>query len=246
MGLFGFGKKTAPVGNARQSASVLRPTKSEGLAYGLNIKPEHGYYVDIEALDGDVSQIRLVDDSDDGGYLPRGNPILAGRPVDTEHVPTKMKWLDRKGHLVPDFDNGKINNVSARARHVIESKEPGVHQFIPVEYVDKDGNHLEHRFFFFVGNRLDTMYDENPTMVLANGRTWVPASDLARRNKEIPPDKDPSLPARLMVDSQKVGPAQIWVEKHSGGGSTFISEGMFKAFMAAGLTGIKPTPVETV
>lgn len=249
MGFFGFGKKNTPSGTnqaANPPSPVTRPPKFEGVAYGLNIKPEHGYYVEVEAVDGDIKQVKLVDESDDGGYPPRGNPILAGRPVQTEHLPTKMNWLDRNRHAVPDFDNGLINNVSARAKALIETLEPGVHQFVPVEYVDRSGVHLEHRFFFFVGNRLDTYYDENPTMVLAHGRMWVPARDLTRRGEEMPAGKDPTIPAKLVIDSQKVGVAHIWVEKHSAGGSTFISEQMFKAIEAAGLTGVKPSPIETV
>jgi hypothetical protein len=249
MSFLGFGRKKVNPESERTDptlSAATRPAITEGIAYGLNIKPEHGYYVEVEPLDGDIKQVKLVDESDDGGYPPRGNPIMAGRLVKTEHLPTQMKWLDRQGHSIPDFDNGHINNVSERAKELIESFEPRVHQFVPVEYLDKAGNHLETRFLFFVGNRLDTFYDDNPTMVLAHGRMWVPAADLTRRGEELPPGKDPTISATLIIDSRKVGAAHIWVEKHSAGGLTFISEKMRDAIASAGLTGLKPGPVETV
>jgi hypothetical protein len=214
------------------------------MAYGLNVKPEHGYYVEVEPVDGDIQQVKLVDENPDGGYPPRGMPLGAGRQVQTEHLPTRMRWLDRRGNAIPDFDNGLILNVSARAKDLIERLEPGVHQFVPVEYQDAQGGHLEDRFFLFVGNRLDTLDPDNPTMAL-NGVMWVPVADLVRRGQEVPPGKDPSQPARLCVSNAKVGPAHLWIEKHLSGGSIFVSDDFEHAIREACLTGVKPGSVQT-
>jgi hypothetical protein len=216
------------------------------MVYGLDVKPEHGYYVEVEPVDGDLRQVKLVDETPDGGYPPRGLPMVAGRRVKTEHLPTRMKWLDRRGNPIPDFDNAHILNVSARAKALIEAMEPGVHQFVPVAYEDASGRHLEDRFFLFVGNRLDTMHPDNPTMVLASGVIWAPVLDLVHDGEEIPPGKDPNAPVKLIVSKAKVGSAHLWVEKHLTGGATFISDELARAIAEAGLTGVKPGAVQTM
>ena len=42
------------------------------MVYGLNVKPAHGYYVEVEALDGNVRRIEVVDPTPDGGlpFIP--------------------------------------------------------------------------------------------------------------------------------------------------------------------------------
>lgn len=156
----------------------------------------NGYYVEVEAID----QVRLEDETPDGGYPPRGLPLRAGRPVKTEHLPTRMRWLDRQGHDIPDFDNGLILNVSATAKGLIEDLEPDIHQFVEVSYENSSGQLLERRFFLFVGNRLDSMHPANPTMALCRGMYWVPLQDLLRRGQPIPEDKNPEITACWRID----------------------------------------------
>jgi hypothetical protein len=82
---------------------------------------------------------------------------------------------------VPDFDNGPFLNVSARAKALIEQFEPGVHQFLPVEFVDIDGKHLEDRWFFVVCNRLDTIDRQHVQgFLLRRGKMWTPIEDYLR------------------------------------------------------------------
>jgi hypothetical protein len=42
------------------------------MVYGLNVKPEHGYYVDFDPLDGDVCKIKLLDETPDEGATHEG------------------------------------------------------------------------------------------------------------------------------------------------------------------------------
>src|SRR5688572_2676914 len=83
------------------------------MVYGLHVKPEHGYYVKVEALDGDISRVEVVDRTPDGG-LPFSTVIESasrmGRPIRTDFVPTKMRWCDRRRHAIPDFDSGLLLN----------------------------------------------------------------------------------------------------------------------------------------
>ena len=55
------------------------------MVYGLNVKPEHGYYVGVEALDGDISRIGVADQTTYRGILDP--PEALGRPVKTDFVP---------------------------------------------------------------------------------------------------------------------------------------------------------------
>lgn len=214
------------------------------MVYGLNVKPEHGYYVDVRVLDGSLDRVELVDPTPDGGYTPQG--LYSGRHVKTGNLPKRMQWQDRNGHPVPDFDRQHALNVSARAKALIEQIEPNVHQFVPVEYVDRNGNHLEDRFFLVVGHRIDSLDRKKTTMVLVRGKIWRPASDLVDRPELQPPGYDPNAESKLVFSLSQINNAHVWCDKHLSGGSVFISDQLADAITAASLTGVKPTQAESV
>ncbi len=134
--------------------------------------------------------------------MPNTQPAhTMGRPVRTEHVPTRMAWLDRQGHPIPDFDNGLILNVSDRAKALVERLEPGVHQFLPVDYYDARGDLVERRHFLIVCNRLDSLDRARTTMVLSRGVMWRPAREVLRRRPEdIPPGFDVHAEPRMVFN----------------------------------------------
>lgn len=206
------------------------------MTYGLSIFPLHDYVVDVEPLDGDIRAIRAVDQSDDGGMGSAG--AGSGRPVNPEHVPTRMQWLDRRHHAMPDFDRAHLLNVSKRARDLIEAVEPGVHQFLPVTYVDVDGKFLEDRFFLMVGNRLDSIDRKHTTMVLSNGRMWIPAIDLVRMNKPLPPGADPNVPAKFVFSREQIGGRHLWMDKHMSAGP-WLSDELAERLIETGMTGLR-------
>lgn len=214
------------------------------MVYGLNVKPEHGYYVDVEPMDGSLDRVELVDPTPDGGYMPQG--IYSGRHIKTDTLPRRMQWLDRHGHSVPDFDRQHALNVSASAKALIERLEPGVHQFVPVEYLDRKGDHLENRFFLIVGNRIDSLDHEKTTMVLVRGKIWRAARDLAARPELLPPEADLNIEPKMIFNLSQIGGAHLWCDKHLSGGSVFISNELADAIAAAGLSGINPTQGEWV
>jgi hypothetical protein len=211
------------------------------MVYGLNVKPEHGYYVDFDPLDGDVRNIKLLDETPDDGVHPRGRAFAAGRAVDPTNVPTKVQWKDRQRHAVPDFDNGPFLNVSARAKALIEQFEPGVHQFLPVEFVDIDGKHLEDRWFFVVCNRLDTIDRQHVQgFLLWRGKMWTPIDDYVRdMPEEIPPGYDTSQKPRLVFNRAQIGGAHFWCDKHLGSDGPFISDAVAAAVKASPLSGLR-------
>lgn len=214
------------------------------MVFGLNVRPEWGYYPAVEVLDGDLSQVNALNPVNDGGAGWSGRS--GGVPVDGTHLPKRVKWNDPRGNPVPDFDQTPMLNVSERARQLIESVEPKVHQFFPVEYLDRSGRPLESRFWFVICNRIDSLDREHTTMVLRKGRNWRPARDLARRGESIPSHIDPNAPSKMVFSLKQIGGAHIWRDKHLDSGSEWISDTLAEAFRTAGLTGIEPSMVDSV
>src|SRR3990167_10555709 len=134
------------------------PCGSGMMVWWMWSEPVGNYYPDFEPLDGNIKLIECEDMSDDGGTMIRPGYVSAqaGRRIKTDHVPTKLEWRSRS--KVPDVDGPLIaKTVPERFRGIVEELEPGVHQWLPVEFVDKKGNHLADRYYFIPCNRLDSV-----------------------------------------------------------------------------------------
>jgi hypothetical protein len=97
----------------------------------------------VDPKDYDPKKLTLEDMTHDGGlFMGYDRSLISGRRVKTEGLPTKVQWWDRRP--VPDFEiiHSPTMIVSQRFRDVVEAVEPGVHQFEPVEYVTKQGEHV--------------------------------------------------------------------------------------------------------
>lgn len=215
------------------------------MVYSMNVQPEWGFgpKVDWEGQDAPARFIPALAPVNDGGV--NGDSYDAGLPVDGDNFPKWVKWSDPNGNPVPDFDNGPFLNVSEKAKAVIESLEPSIHQFFPVEYRAHNGKGHGTRYWFVVCNRLDSVDREHTTMVLRRGLEWRPARDLVRRGEEIPPHIDPTVPPRLVFNLGAIGQTHIWVDKHLGG-QRYISVFAARTFASAGLTGIRPSAEESI
>jgi hypothetical protein len=212
------------------------------MVYGLNVKAEHGMDWDFEPLDGDFRKVGLLDESPDNGINPRGRPFTCGRAVDPANVPNKVQWKDRHSpRSIPDFSTGPFLHISARAKALIEEFETGIHQFLPVEFVDIDGNFLEQRWFLAVCNRLDTINRQHVQgFLLWRSKIWTPIQDFIRdMPDEIPEGYDTSIKPKLVFSSAGIGGAHMWCDKHLTGGGPFISDELAAAIKANGLTGLR-------
>lgn len=213
------------------------------MVYGLNINPTQGYYVEYELLDGDMEQVRLIDDTPDQGGRP---PVMkGGRAMDPTHLPTRVRWKDRKKQPMADFNGGPMTSLSARAKELIEQYEPGVHQFFPVTFYDIDGDFLEDRWFLNVCNRLDTIDRERVQGFVmkryqSGMEAWIPIQDIVRRKEFdlLPPGYDTTQPLRLVFNRAQIGGAHLWVDRHLSSG-IWVSDEFDAAYHAAGLTGRK-------
>lgn len=208
------------------------------MVYGLNIVSVHGFAVNVETLDGNMSAIRSVDQEPDGGVSFKG--FTSGRRCHTDQFPTRMRWLGPLEPPIPDFDRSNLLNVSGRAKDFIESFEPGVHQFVPVDYLDKRGDLIEKRYFWVVCNRIDGVDREHTTFVLLWNKLWRPASDIARSYPDdLPLGVNPSQPAKFVFNLSQIGNAHVWRDKHMDLGNVWLSHELGDALKVSGLTGVK-------
>lgn len=210
------------------------------MVYGLNVKPVWGYYPKVEVQDGDTATAKSIIVSDSGVGT-------GGFPKETAGLPKRAIWKDPNGNPVPDFDQTPMLNVSERAKQVIEDLEPGVHQFVPVDYFDAKGNFLESRYWFVVCNRIDSLDREHTTMALSLPmEEWCTIKDAQRWGIPIPPHLDPDQPSKMVFSLSQIGSAQMWHDKFLGSGSRWISDRMADALTSAMLTGIAPAKAEAV
>lgn len=181
--------------------------------------------------DYDPKKLTLEDMEQDGGfYVGYDGSLMSGRRVKREGMPSKVKWWDRRP--VPDFQilHSPTMIVSQRFREVVESIEPGVHQFEPVEYVTKGGEHVADMFVFVICNRIDSV-DRDLTTMYRFDNYWKAGGPLGG--------------SRLAFNSAQVGNHHIWIDKYLPdyrlASSTFVD-----AVRAAGLVGIGFCSEETV
>lgn len=104
-----------------------------------------------------TKSVRLED-----GTRVRQSPNYQGVPVDPEWLPKKIKIGGGKSTPADAMFHNRFF-VSGRFRDVVEQLEPGVHQFIPVELVWKDGSHAASYFWFYPCSRIDCIDREHTT-----------------------------------------------------------------------------------
>lgn len=198
------------------------------VVYGMRVRPSSGLTTDIKVLDGDFNKVKA---------LPDGDRFR----VDPENLPTRFKFLTRDCSPPDDFDRQPFMNVSERAKEAIEELEPSVHQFVPVEYLDKRGRHLEDRFWFITGNRIDSIDCEHTTLVFVLN-SWMPAKEIARDFPELLPEgADPTAEPKIVFNLDQMGGAHMWRDRYAGGGkgnAPFMSQQMHDHLQDKELTGI--------
>lgn len=209
------------------------------MVYGLNVQPEWGFGPKVNWEGQDEYPARAIpalNPVNDGGV--NGDSYHAGLPVDGANFPKWVKWSDPNGNPVPDFDGGPFLNVSEKAKAVIESLEPDVHQFFPVEYHDHKGKSHGTRYWFVPCNRLDTVDRNHTNMVLLDGLQWTSPKNVLRMGESLPPNIDSTKPSKYVFNLAAIGDHHIWRDKHIGGGP-WISDKMADALTGAALTGLR-------
>jgi hypothetical protein len=218
------------------------------MVYFLNNAPVNGGYGDSQELDGDISKIECVDMSQDGGTTLRSGytAVQAGRPIKPDFVPTKIEW--RSKSKIPDYKTPMgIPTVCDRFREIVEQFEPGVHQWFPVEFVDRKGGHLAHRWYFIPCNRIDSVDHANTTMILYRGTIWSDPREIAETDPEYLPT-DFSFPVKLKRPFSAVQTQNYhaWRDKHIGHNHLLISNALAEALAKENFSGIDLKQAETI
>ena len=148
--------------------------------------------------------------------------------------------MEKKDYPPPDFSDTPHLNVSEKAKQVIERLEPGVHIFLAVEFLNVRRLHLENRYWFRAGHRIDSLDPERSTLIRDETRKWRPAYDIARWGKPVPAHIDLEAPSILVFSAKAVGQAHIWQDDGLSG--TLLSDEAARTFQAEGLTGLRLEP----
>lgn len=206
------------------------------MAYGLNVRPVYGKYPKVESRDDRFDKHMVLKD-EFNHLLPTkadGSPDFASKAMPI--LPNRMMWKDSAGRAAPDFDVSPWLNISAKAKNIIESLEPSVHEFESVAYTYSRGA-TETRFWVNVCNRVDGVDARRSNMVLFKHQ-WRPPRDLLRNNEPLPVGIDPEGPSKLVFRSDAVDPYHLWVDRYLGSAAVFISDALAERFRAEGVTGL--------
>lgn len=106
----------------------------------------------MERADGNLNKVELIDQSIDHGYqAPMNTNWLTGRRLDETHMPRNIQLgFGKREKVEPDYIQVHlVRMVSDLFRDLIESVEPGVHQFVSVNAVSRAKKPYEKRYFWF-------------------------------------------------------------------------------------------------
>lgn len=140
-------------------------------------------------------------------------------PTDRGDTPPHQNRTLRAERQIPDLYDAYALFIGAKVKDVIESFEPDVHQFFPIEFVWEDGSHAADRFWFVPCNRLDTVDRAKTTFEFRN--LWF----LDGSKKE------------LVFNRSQIGSHHVWIDKFIVMPTPAISEALKAALDAAGITG---------
>lgn len=177
----------------------------------------HSY--ESRLLDGDLDKVSVIDTSQDQGSKIRPFSLYAGRAVDPAHLPRRVE-IEGPQRPLTDYYQGSGLWVVDRFKNVVEDLEPGVHQFEPFDLYWKNGVFADRRYWFFPGNRLDSVDREKTTKTFRN--IWKSAGD-----------------GVFVFSRSKIGSHHIWIDMFmSSIVGALVSNKMHDALVSADLTGL--------
>jgi hypothetical protein len=170
-------------------------------------------------MEGNSGELELEDMSPDGGTALGATRSSSGRRVKADSVPKVIRWMSKRPFL--DYETACRRTVSDRFRAQIEDLEPGVHQFVPIEFISKDSEPLGIRWFWQVCNRIDSVHRARTNYRL-DSTLW----------------RGPLIgDAVLVFDTGKINQVAIWHDKHLLGGP-YLTDEAKRRIEHAGITGV--------
>jgi hypothetical protein len=191
------------------------------MVWNLSYQPKPDSFPSADLVEGERGKLVLEDRTPDGGINIAIMRNHSGRRVKPDSVPKVIRWNMKRKLL--DFEDVFINTVSDRFRDLIEEIEPGIHQFVPVKFISKDGSDLAARWFWQICNRIDGVNREYTNWTLSNGAVWKPVQGQANK---------------LVIDLDAIGTTKFWHDKHVSG-ATFVSDDAKQRIEGAAITGTR-------
>ncbi len=143
--------------------------------------------------------------------------LSAYRTAPVERLPTQARETSKK-KVYPDiFAMPGLNAVSERFKTLVESFEPGVHQFFPLTLYRKDGELVEDRYYIFNCPISFGCVLTNRSEVI-----WVEGTEL------YPPRPDLSPARKTVFSKPAIDGRHLWGESFRMTG-LFISDELHKA-----------------
>jgi hypothetical protein len=170
--------------------------------------------------DWDMSKIEAVDPNPDGGTSFTPYELHRGYAIRGDHLLTRVQKNGPKRE-VPDVEYIRLLFVSDKFKDIVESFEPGIHQFFPVDVYWEDGEFASKKYFFNVCTRIDSLDRERTTMQFI-GYMW----------KSVEGGDN-----QLVFNTEAIGNARIWCDKYFHA-SLMIADQVAVAVKSAGLTGV--------
>lgn len=204
------------------------------MVYYLGLKRDFEQYPENEFLDGDRANIALegplTKEMRLSANLNQTHQFNIGYPVEANNVPNNWMWASERE--MSDFYTPEgFPCVSKELKLLIERLDAGVHQFFPLQVVNKAGEQIAERWLWVVCNLIDSVDREHTNLEFRNNIRW-------RADKVANP--------RLVFNSKQIGSCHFWRDKHLSPGNLLCSDEAGRAIEAAGLTGIGLKHKETV
>lgn len=199
-------------------------------------------------LDGDPMKVEIADQAPEPGLRiwPGGDALVSGFAVDPTFLPTRMQ-ITSGPRAITDYDgDNSVLFISRKLKEIIEALVPGVHQFFPIELVDRRKAHLADHWVWIVCNRIDSVDRTHTTWILRKGKRWTRPSFFS--DEELPPGYDRAQPLKMVFNEEQIGGGQFWRDSFllPNTQNLFCSQAGADAMRAAELTGIKLFERETV
>ena len=170
----------------------------------------------------------LHPDQVDAASAISASPATRGYPVDRAGMPSAVLW-ESKNKPVPDVHMSRgVNIVSERVRDVIETREPDVHQFLPVELLrPKADKPFANHYWMIVCRRIDSLHPILTTYTRDANGAWNVLGG-----------------GHFVFDLSVIGSGQMWRDPSIGVGYTLCSEALALALSAMNPTGLELLPFD--
>jgi hypothetical protein len=196
-----------------------------GMAQVWTVGFDDGYPVRVgcDFLDGDIRKTEYVDTSVEiktvGGHFDVGAKRL-GRALKPINIPTKFRWGGAAERMPDIMLTHSVMLVSDKVKDIVESLEPKVHQFFPLETWAKGNKPAQRMYLMNICNRLDTVDREKTTKPFVSSRYW-----------------DTPKPGELFFSLAQIGHHKFWHDKHIFD-AMFFTDDVKDQFVSAGVTGV--------